>query len=87
MDYQSNIRSILQGDIPVGMQPAMQWQSVKLRQGVLYGEVSSHQLFQSGSAQKIPIKVMVKFFNQSLIDPDRFFKRDRDRDEKFPNKV
>lgn len=30
---------------------------------------------------------MVKFFNQSLIDPDRFFKRDRDRDEKFPNKV
>jgi hypothetical protein len=43
--------------------------------------------FQSGSAQKFSIKVWLKFFVQGLIDPDRFFKRDRVRDEIFSSKV
>jgi hypothetical protein len=35
-------------------------------------------IFQSKSAQKISSKVRLKNENQSLIDPDQFFDRDRD---------
>jgi len=40
----------------------------------------SLEKFQAGSAQNFSIKVRLKNKNQSLIDPDRFFNRDRDRD-------
>jgi hypothetical protein len=44
-------------------------------------------IFQSQLAQKFSIKVRFKYFNQGLVDPDLFFKRDHDRDCLFSSKV
>jgi len=38
--------------------------------------------FQSRSAEKFSIKVRLKKFNQTLIDPETIFNHDRDLDEK-----
>jgi len=38
--------------------------------------------FQSRFAEKFSIKVRLKKFNQTLIDPETIFNHDRDRGEK-----
>jgi len=43
--------------------------------------------FQARSAEKFSIRVWSKKENQSLIDPDRFFNRNRDRDWFFPGRI
>jgi fatty acid-binding protein DegV len=43
--------------------------------------------FQSRSAENFSIRVCLKNKNQSLIDPDQNFNRDRDRDYIFPGRV
>ncbi len=47
----------------------------------------SGKIFQSRFAQKLSIKVYLKFFNQGTIDPDHFFNHDHDRDAKISIKV
>jgi len=47
----------------------------------------SREIFESKSARNFSIRVCRENFNQDSIGSDQFFKRDRDRDEKFSIRV
>jgi len=49
--------------------------------------MDSGKFFQSRFAQKLSIKVYLKFFNQGTIDPDQFFHHDHDCDAKISIRV
>ena len=60
--------------------PEGQFHKPDFNQGLL-------EIFQSRFAWKFSITIRLKFFNQGLIDPDRFLDRDRDRDCFFVSRV
>jgi len=58
---------------------------VRLR--ICFFNQSPVEIFSSRSAQNGSIKVQLKNKNQGTVDPELFFNRDRDRDEKISSRV